>query len=102
MSCVFHTMKKYEKHAIHDTRPREGSGSGRRSIGGLWPPRKMRTCDLISIRISSDVITDIKWLAWHLDVPYQSYLKIMLHQKVREEKIRFIKSQKKLTEALKL
>lgn len=65
------------------------------------PPRKARSCRHITIRVSDDVVRDLKWMSWAMDVQYQSLLKVLLYEKVAERKLQMVETEKRLSEVLK-
>ncbi|MCK4554055.1 BrnA antitoxin family protein [Candidatus Parcubacteria bacterium] len=48
-------------------------------------PNLKPSAKTISLRLPLSMLNDIKILANKKDVPYQSYIKVMLDQKIREE-----------------
>lgn len=64
------------------------------------PPRKARSCRHITIRLSDDIVRDLKWMAWGMDVQYQALLKILLYEKVSERKLQMMETEKRLSDIL--
>lgn len=74
--------KEREFWQTHDsTSHLDWSKARRTRFPNLRPSTKV-----ISLRLPEDLLNDIKKLALEKDVPYQSLTKILLHERVQEEK----------------
>ncbi len=67
--------------ATHDATDYFDWSKGRR---GVFPNLKSST-ETISLRLPAGLLADLKVLANHMDVPYQSLLKVYLAERVAEE-----------------
>ena len=56
-----------------------------KAVRGVKFPNLKPSTKTISLRLPLNMLDDIKILANKKDVPYQSYIKVMLDQKIREE-----------------
>ena len=56
-----------------------------KAVRGVKFPNLKPSTKTISLRLPLGMLDDIKILANKKDVPYQSYIKVMLDQKIREE-----------------
>lgn len=56
---------------------------------GLKLPNLKPSRETISLRMPSYLLDDIKIAANKRDVPYQSYMKMLLYDKIKEEKAKY-------------
>lgn len=58
-----------------------------KALRGVKFPNLKLSTKTISLRLPQAMLDDIKILANKRDVPYQSFIKIILHERIKKEKV---------------